>query len=56
MTFTADACFKNIFDVCRLVEKADQHPLWVSYVHPYVLACLFRRDHPRADPETVVER
>ncbi|KAI0094587.1 hypothetical protein BDY19DRAFT_913567 [Irpex rosettiformis] len=56
ITFTASALREDVFSACRLIKLAEQHPLWVSYVHPYVLAAIFKRDYSRHDPATVVER
>lgn len=56
VTFTVSAFKDDPFGLYRLVKLIEEHPLWMCYIHPYVLAALFKRDHPVADPGIALRR
>ncbi len=56
VTFTVSAFKDDPFGLYRLVKLVEEHPLWMCYIHPYVLAALFKRDHPVADPGIALRR
>lgn len=55
LTVTVSALLEDPFEVSRVLKLVDQHPLWMCYIHPYVLAALIRRDYPDSDPRTLVQ-
>jgi hypothetical protein len=56
LTFSPRALWEDPLGAYRLVRLADQHPFWMSYIHPYVLAALVKRDYATVDPIPLVER
>ncbi|KAI0702474.1 hypothetical protein BC835DRAFT_1320860 [Cytidiella melzeri] len=56
VTFTPAALLEDPLGIYKLIKMVDQHPLWMCYVHPYVLAALFKQDYANSDPVAVVER
>lgn len=56
LTITAPALMEDPFGVYRLIKLIDQHPLWMCYIHPYVLAALVCRDYPDANLSALIEK
>ena len=55
VTVTAAALMEDPFGVYRIMKLVEQHPFWMCYIHPYVLAALIKRDYPNSDPSTLVQ-
>ncbi|GJE87775.1 Chromatin organization modifier domain-containing protein [Phanerochaete sordida] len=56
VTFSAKAIIEDPFKVCDLIEQLHQHPLWVCYIHPFVLAAVAKTSYPGSDPGSLVRQ
>ncbi|KAI0343935.1 hypothetical protein BDW22DRAFT_1327569, partial [Trametopsis cervina] len=55
MSVTPAAVRERRFDVYDLIKLVDEHPLWMCYIHPYVIGALVKLTYPTTDPSTLGE-
>lgn len=56
VTFTAKAIVEDPFQIYKLIEQISQHPLWMCYVHPCVVAAVARLSYPSTNVMTLIKR
>ena len=56
LTILPNAIMEDPFGVYKVIQEANEHPLWVCYIHPFVLGVLVNVDYPDHDPVTLSER
>ncbi|KAH8100518.1 hypothetical protein BXZ70DRAFT_937606 [Cristinia sonorae] len=56
VTFTMKAVTENLFDVCRLVDRVNRHPLWTCFIPPVVVGAVAKATSKGSDPLVLFDR